>query len=74
MDIFPTMADILKVELPWKVDGCSVLSSSSPERKEKIIISDTGPKFVFKSVQAARDESVKHKLSLFGSIQRRFAH
>ena len=68
VDIFPTMADILKIELPWKVDGCSVFRGSCSERKEKIIFSDPGQKFVFGSVQAAREESVKHKLSLFGSL------
>jgi hypothetical protein len=66
-DILPTMADILKIEIPWKVDGCSLVSPSMPARTEKIIISDTGSKFTFQSVQAERKESVRHKLRLFGS-------
>jgi len=66
MDLLPTMAGILKIDLPWKLDGCSVLSLSSPEKKEKIIVSDTGSKFIFQSIQVAREESVRHKLDLFG--------
>ena len=70
MDILPTMADILKIELPWKIDGCSALNPSLAEKDEKIIVSDRGPKFVFKSVQAARDDSVRYKLSLFGWVDK----
>ena len=67
-DILPTMADMLKIQLPWEVDGSSALRVSVPGRKRKIIVSDSGKKFVFESTQTARDESVKHKLSLFGSM------
>jgi len=67
IDILPTMADILKIKLPWTVDGRSALQSSLPERAQKTIVSDRGPKFVFGSVLAARDESLKYKLSLFSS-------
>ena len=67
MDILPTMADLLKIELPWEVDGCSAINPSISEKKEKIVISDLGPMLVFESMQAARDESLARKLNLFGS-------
>jgi hypothetical protein len=67
MDILPTMADILKIPLPWSVDGRSMLDRSSPERKQKLIVSDPGQEFVFESRLTASNESLKYKLSLFGT-------
>jgi hypothetical protein len=67
IDILPTMADILKIELPWGVDGRSALEPSLPERTQKIIISDPGSKFVFGSLLAARDEALRYKSRLFSS-------
>ena len=38
IDILPTIADVLRVELPWSVDGKSLLRpSSSPAIRDKII-------------------------------------
>lgn len=67
IDILPTIADILKIGLPWHVDGRSVLDASLPERKEKIIVSDKREKFVFDPALDAKYESLNRKLSLFGS-------
>ncbi len=67
MDILPTMADILKTPLPWGVDGCSTLDRSAPEKKQKLIVSDPGKKFVFESHLTESNQSLKYKLSLFGS-------
>lgn len=32
IDILPTIADVLDVEVPWRLDGTSLVSSSRPER------------------------------------------
>ena len=37
VDIVPTIADILGVELPWKVDGVSALTKAETERKMKSV-------------------------------------
>ena len=38
IDILPTMAQVLQVELPWKAEGVSALDPSLPERPRKEII------------------------------------
>ena len=40
IDIFPTLADELGIQLPGKVDGASALALERPERSQKIIFFD----------------------------------
>lgn len=39
IDILPTIADILDINIPWKIDGWSALDDSRPERENKRIFS-----------------------------------
>ena len=46
IDILPTIADLLSIRLPWRVDGRSALDPSQPEWPEKII-HDQGRRLIF---------------------------
>ena len=37
IDVLPTIAEVLEIELPWPVDGISVFDTDAPERPEKRI-------------------------------------
>jgi hypothetical protein len=37
VDIVPTIADILEVELPWETDGISLTSSNRPKREQSLM-------------------------------------
>lgn len=67
IDILPTIADILKIDTPWKIDGRSALNGSLPEKAEKVIIVESGEKLVFDSSMGSKYETVIQKLKLFGS-------
>jgi hypothetical protein len=41
IDILPTIADVLDIELPWKVDGCSLFDSGCPPREERRVYAQT---------------------------------
>ena len=66
IDILPTIADILKIGLPWKIDGRSALNQSLPEKAKKIIIIESGQKLVFDSPMDSKYDTVIQKLELFG--------
>ncbi|MEE2822444.1 MAG: sulfatase-like hydrolase/transferase [Acidobacteriota bacterium] len=67
IDILPTVADVLDIPFPWKVDGHSMLDNSQPERREKLIFSDRGEKFAFDARLEVKYESLKRKLVRFNS-------
>jgi hypothetical protein len=69
IDILPTIADILDIYLPWPVDGRSALDTSLSERAEKVEIIRKGisEPLVFKRNLGARSDTLKRKLTLFGS-------
>ena len=68
IDILPTIADILGIELPWPIDGHSALDPSLSERKKKVIFKDSShERFVFDPGLEAKYITLKRKLSLFGS-------
>ena len=67
VDILPTIADILQIDLPWPVDGHSVLDLTRPERSEKrIYVSDKGW-ISFDPRLPAQQASLERKLAFFGS-------
>lgn len=41
-DIVPTIGDVLDIKIPWKVDGCSMISPDFPNRAEKTIFNNGG--------------------------------
>jgi len=67
IDVLPTMADILDIELPWKIDGHSALDLSFPERTEKVIYNPGYKKFVFDPQLKDSLFSLQRKLDLFGT-------
>lgn len=73
IDILPTIADVLKIKLPWSVDGQSVLNLSLPEPEIKFLTTPKGTKGGEKPMEfkvselAVKYETLKRKLTLFGS-------
>lgn len=66
VDILPTVADVLGIEIPWKVDGWSALDPDRSERPEKICFGKKRLEFPFTAFQPP-DSSLARKLALFGS-------
>jgi hypothetical protein len=66
VDILPTIADILDIELPWNVDGYSALDSSFPERQERIIYNHSYEKIEIGADRDMIDHDLKRKIALFG--------
>jgi hypothetical protein len=67
VDILPTIADMLDVEVPWEMDGVSARASKAPERKTVAYLSSHTRRTEFGSLEAARSASLRHKIALFGS-------
>ena len=51
IDIFPTIADVLGVRIPWHVDGRSLLGGFPAER-DVVLIKDGGRRFVVPTARA----------------------
>ncbi len=66
IDILPTLADILKIDFPWKTDGRSVVNPSLPEKPEKILITEKNERLVFPRLIEKKYDTVKQKLDLLG--------
>lgn len=69
IDILPTIADILGIELPWTVDGTSALAPAAPDRKQKVIFFDNAKQRLLLDASAldAKYTTLDRKISLFGS-------
>ena len=67
IDILPTIADALEIDMPWQIDGRSALDQSSPERAEKTILAGRTQEFVVDPDSDSQDESLQKMLDLFGS-------
>lgn len=67
IDILPTIADVLDIQMPCKVDGHSALDESLSENTEKIIYNPFYEKFVFDVPLKGVDISLQRKLAIFGS-------
>ena len=74
IDIVPTVADMLGIDLPWTADGHSALALSIPERSTRTIYSSCGScpgaspqRQEFSRVAPAVTAAVQRKLRLFGS-------
>jgi len=70
IDVLPTIAQALGVQIPWHVDGRPLLASTSPER-DVVLIKDRGQRFVIPSAQLERlrRQALGRQLRLFGSDQ-----
>ena len=69
IDILPTMADILGMDLPWPVDGYSALDPSVVERQQKVIYAATRKKRLTfpATILDAQNVAWERKLTLLGS-------
>jgi hypothetical protein len=69
VDIVPTIADVLNIDLPWEVDGHSMLDTSLPERGKKLIYFEHAKEkmSVDPSAIDIRYEGLKKVFELFGS-------
>jgi hypothetical protein len=69
IDILPTVADILNIQLPWVVDGKTALDTSLPEKKEKVIYyKQARDRMVFDSADLElKYSSLEQMIDLFGS-------
>lgn len=70
IDLLPTIADILDIELPWASDGHSAFDNRSVERIRDVSFLNPGGnilKLETKSLQKVKRETLKRKLGLFGS-------
>jgi hypothetical protein len=71
IDLLPTIAEVLAIDLPWTVDGVSMLAPAA-ERPFKTVWSPghSGPaesrQFSLQSLVAARARTAARKVSLFG--------
>ena len=72
IDILPTIADALEIDMTWQTDGRSALDRSSTERPEKIILSGRTREFVVDPDSDSNGESLEQMLELFGSGTRDF--
>ncbi len=61
IDILPTIADLLGIQIPWSVDGCSAVDRNCPKRNGKVF--NRRPF----DADLLRKDSLKRKLALFGS-------
>ncbi len=65
IDILPTLAALLKVDLPWEVDGCAA-SRPCSERTRRIYLSPGKPE-TFEGLDQALARAVQRQHRLFGS-------
>jgi hypothetical protein len=66
IDILPTMADILGIQLAWRTDGRSAVNPSSPVKKRKTVIVESGERLEVDYPLSGVYESTKRKTAWFG--------
>ena len=67
IDIVPTVAQVLGIDLPMKVDGHSAFDQTQHERPTKRAFRGGSKKYVLDARGESKYESVARKLELFGS-------
>jgi hypothetical protein len=70
IDILPTIAGLLDIDLPWKVDGCALDDPTCPERRELVVFSGKGGKrerFTYPVTILSRTAALRRKLAIFGT-------
>jgi hypothetical protein len=68
IDVLPTMAEVLGLEVPWRTDGRSALDASVTERRELAVFTFSGDRVVgdVEELVARRDGTLRRQLRLFG--------
>lgn len=73
IDMLPTLADALRITVPWRVDGVSLLDEKAPEPQEKVIYNgpmvrgELNRRYVFGPRLEGIYETLERKLSIFGA-------
>ncbi|MFZ0449431.1 MAG: sulfatase-like hydrolase/transferase, partial [Desulfatiglandaceae bacterium] len=67
IDILPTVAKILGVHLPGKVDGHAAIDASFAQRKKKIAYNGMYKRFVFPEHLAGKSRTLRWKLAYLGT-------
>ncbi len=68
IDILPTIADVVHVELPWPVDGRSLLDAARPPRERKEIVRwESRSALAVDAALEGRWQTLSRMLGLFGS-------
>jgi hypothetical protein len=67
VDVLPTIAALLGIALPWRVDGCSAFDPACPERREQAMVDNGGNRWAFSVEALDGRESLERKLALFGT-------
>ena len=68
IDVLPTIADVLGVEIPWRTDGRSALGRAPGAYPDVVIATAGGEQVVgdFADLVAKRDAMLEHQVDLFG--------
>jgi hypothetical protein len=67
VDILPTVAQALRIRIPWKVDGRSALAPGADRSSGLVHHPHEQPRrFSFRTVETAVRSATRHKLALFG--------
>jgi hypothetical protein len=68
VDIVPTIADVLGVRIPWRVDGHSLLAEDRPQSRIAVL-SVFGDRITgtLNDLRADRDSTIARKTALFGT-------
>jgi hypothetical protein len=68
IDVLPSISDVLRIGLPWKIDGFSALDSTIAERREKIALGGTENKdrMVFNKNLDEKYTSLDRQIRIFG--------
>ena len=66
VDILPTMADILGIDLPWPVDGRNAMDESLPPLKSLKFVNRKRQSLSFDVSLSPDGETLKRKVKLFG--------
>lgn len=72
IDLLPTIADVLDVKIPWKVDGVSMFDDSVSSRPNKTMFlpqrqESKNEKLLYDPINEEKYKSLNYKLSKFGS-------
>jgi hypothetical protein len=67
VDLLPTLATHLGIEIPWETHGCSVLDADCEEREGKVFVSSLGERHSFTREEIRSRATLERKLRLFGT-------
>ena len=67
VDILPTIADAVGVQVPWPIDGTSLLDPARPQRRSKVMFSGaTGRRRDIPADWPNMEPAIRRKVALFG--------